>query len=145
MLSLSFVLWNGLTGCVLPKNSRSLIGWTAFPLGDNGFCRGLFHNKIDFFSQWFKFQHLHTSIVDSLNLTLTEWKTKKRRRKGGANKYLPISPRENALGNLFSVQELAMPTRRGMDYVTQHEPCTIHPKPFVTQLWIERNWVTKIT
>lgn len=90
MLSLSFVLWNGLIGCVLPKNSRSLIGWTTFPLGDNGFCRGLFHNKIDFFSQWFKFQHLHTSIVDSLNLTLTEWKTKKKRKKGGANKYLPV-------------------------------------------------------
>jgi hypothetical protein len=99
--SLSFVLWNGLIGYVLPKNSRSLIGWTVFPLADNGFCRGLFHNIIDCFSQWFRFQHLHTSIVDSLNLTLTEWKTKKKKekkKKKWSQQVSPISPTENGCG-----------------------------------------------
>jgi hypothetical protein len=107
-------------------------------------ARGMFHNIIDFFSQWFKFQHLHISIVDSLNLTLTEWKTKPKKRKWSQQVSSHL-PQIKCSGKPVQCSELATPTRRGMDYVTQHEPCTIHPKPLVTQLWIERNWVTKIT
>jgi len=45
--------------------------------------------------------HLNCSFIKS-DTDRVKDPQKKEKKKSGANKYLPISPRENALGNLFS-------------------------------------------
>jgi hypothetical protein len=88
--------------------------------------------------------HLNCSFIKSDTDRVKDPQKKRKKKKVEPTSISP-SPLEKMLwetcsvGNLFSVQELAMPTRRRMDYVTQHKPYTIHPKPFLTQLWIERN------